>query len=364
MATDTLPRKRIVVGMSGGVDSSMSLALLKDAGWEPVGVSLKLASWEDERNCLGENVCCTDESLAIAKSVCEKLGVEYHIYDVSEDFRKQVMDYFVAELKEGRTPNPCMICNRHMKFKNLFKWAAERGIEYVATGHYAKTQLNKQTGEHDLLIPKDTEKDQTYGLAYLPQEWLKRIIFPLGDLTKEEVYEYAKKHGFEIFLKRRQSQDLCFVSHKAIPAFIEEKIGRKEGIVIDESGKEIGRHEGLHFYTIGQKISLGLPERHFVKRSDSKSNNLIATKRRGTITTKEAELSPYSFTHSLAPEKKLEIKAKIRYRTQAADAWLHPPTEGKLKVEFKEPQEAVTPGQFCVFYKGNACLGGGMISSY
>lgn len=352
--------KKIVVGMSGGVDSSMSLVLLKKAGWDLVGVSLKLASWEDKRNCLSENVCCTSESLEIARDVCKKLKVPYHIYDVSGDFRKEVIGYFVKELRAKRTPNPCMMCNRRLKFKKLFEWADQHGIRYVATGHYAKTVRNPKTSKYELRRPRDSKKDQTYGLSFLPREWLSRIRFPLADLTKEEVYKYAQGNGFKIFLKRKESQDLCFASRKAMPLMIEEKLGKKQGNIIDSEGRVLGKHNGLHFFTIGQKKGLKLPGRYFVKGFDVKKNIIIVTQDRSEICAREVLLYPFNLLVPLLT-KSIMVKAKTRYRQRLSDATFYPAVNGRLKVVFSKPQEAITPGQFCVFYKGKTCLGGGMI---
>lgn len=338
--------EKIVVGMSGGVDSSMSVFLLKKAGWRPVGVSLKLAHWENKCNKLGENVCCTKESLKVARNVCKKLGVPYYEYGASKDFKGKVMGYFDSELKKARTPNPCVICNRKLKFAKLFEFAKKHGMKYVATGHYAKTKDGK------LIIPKDSSKDQTYGLSFLPKKWLKYIVFPLADYNKDEVYQFAKKNGFEMFMKVKQSQDLCFVSGKALPEYLKSRIGIKPGLIM-EKGKIIAEHKGLHFYTIGQK-TLG----YYVKCFDIKNNVLFVTKNRKEISGKEVLLKPFNVLAEIKP--KMKVMAKVRYRQKLAKATLYH-KDGKLKIIFDKPQEAITPGQCCVFYKRKVCLGGGII---
>jgi len=354
--------EKIVVGMSGGVDSSMSLVLLKKQGWQPIGVSLRLPVWQSAQNLLRENVCCTAESLRIARGICQKLKVPYHIFDVRDDFCREVIDYFVAEAEDYRTPNPCIICNRRLKFQKLFEFAKNVGAHYVATGHYARTRRNKKTGKFELLVAKDKDKDQTYSLCFLPQEWLPSIFFPLGDYTKDEVYRMAKKEGFELFLKRPQSQDFCFVAGKSLPPFLEETIGRKPGEIVDTKGNVLGQHEGLHFYTLGQRRRIGLAGGpYFVKELDVPRNRLVVTTDKKEIVKREIRLAPFNFISGTLPQKASKVLAKVRYHQPLGRATLFPPVENKLKLVFDEPQPAVTPGQFAVFYKKDVCWGGGMI---
>jgi len=354
-------RKPIVVGMSGGVDSSMALVLLKEKGWDPVGVSLKYPVWKDEANCLRENVCCSDESFAIAKNICRKLGVSYHIFDVLCDFKKEVIDYFLARLRSHKTPNPCVMCNRHLKFRKLLEWAACHDIEYVATGHYARIRKNPKTHKFELLTGKDTEKDQTYSLSFLSQDQLRHIVFPLGDHTKQEIYRMAEEHGFEIFLKRKQSQDFCFVSGSAMEPFLAKEIGRNEGEVRDDAGKVIGRHSGLHFYTVGQRKGLGFSGGpFFVTGSDVKRNILKVTRDEKNLLSREVFLSPCNFFGGM-PRRAIRVKAKVRYRQAAAPGLLRPLSWSRAKIVFDKPQRAVTPGQFAVLYQRNVCLGAGEI---
>lgn len=340
----------------------MTLVLLKQQGWSPIGVSLKLAKWNSPKNSCKENACCTEESFRIAKEVCEKLNVPYYIYDVSKEFEKNVMDYFIDELKNNRTPNPCVVCNRKVKYKYLFKWANEHGIQHVATGHYAKVE--KKGSIFQLKLAKDTLKDQTYGLSMFPQEWLKFVRTPLGNYTKEEVYKLAKKNGFEIFQKLKQSQDLCFVSNKSLDLFIEDKLKIKKGDIINLQGKKLGEHKGLHFYTIGQTKKLNLPGKYYVKSFNTKENQIIVTNKLDEVKSqKEIILEPYNFTIK-APKTPIQVTAKIRYgEFVKGTATLYPPNNGKLLITFDEPKHAVTPGQFCVFYKDDVCLGGGVITA-
>lgn len=354
-------RKPIVVGMSGGVDSSMALVLLKEKGWDPVGVSLKYPVWEDSSNGLRENICCSSESFQVAENVCKKLGVPYHVFDVSRDFKKEVIRYFLGRLRGHKTPNPCVMCNRHLKFRKLLEWAARHGIQHVATGHYARVRRNPKTRKFELLKGKDAEKDQTYSLSFLSQEQLRRIIFPLGGYTKKKIYPMAEERGFEIFQKLKQSQDFCFVSGNAMRSFLTQEIGKSEGEVRDDEGHVIGRHPGLHFYTVGQRKGLGFSGGpFFVSGSDVKNNILKVTRDEKNLMSREVMLSSCNFI-GVRPRGPVRVKAKIRYRQAAAPGMLHPLPGGKAKVVFDKPQRAVTPGQFAVFYQRDVCLGGGEI---
>lgn len=356
-------RGSIVVGMSGGVDSSMALVLLKEAGWDPVGLSLKYPVWADEANCLRENVCCSAESFRIAEDVCRKLGVPYHIADVSRDFKKEVIDYFLGRLRDHRTPNPCVRCNRHLKFRELLAWAAARGIGHVATGHYARVRKNLKTGKYELRTGRDQEKDQTYSLSFLSQGQLRRVVFPLGGHTKQEIYRMAEDRGFEIFLKRKQSQDFCFVSGNAMGPFLVKEIGRSEGEVRDDAGKVIGRHPGLHFYTVGQRKGLGFSGGpYYVTGSDVRKNILKVTRDERDLLSRQVSLFPCNFIGG-KPVRPIRVKAKIRYRQTAAPGTLHPLSGKRAKIVFDRPQRAVTPGQFAVFYRRQVCLGAGEIIS-
>lgn len=350
-----------MVGMSGGVDSSMALVLLKEKGWDPVGVSLKYPVWMDEANCLRENVCCSTESFQIAEGVCKKLGVPYHVFDVSNDFKKEVIDYFLARLRDHKTPNPCVMCNRHLKFKKLLEWAKRHGIDHVATGHYARVRKSPKTGKFELFESKDLEKDQTYSLSFLSHDQLRHIVLPLGGYTKKEIYKMAEAHGFEIFLKRKQSQDFCFVSGNAMEPFLAKEIGRNEGEVRDDAGHLIGRHQGLHFYTVGQRKGLGFSGGpFFVTGSDVSENVLKVTRDEKKLLSREVSLSPCNFIGGM-PKSAVRVKAKIRYRQAAAPGMLQPLPGNKAKIVFDKPQRAVTPGQFAVLYQRNVCLGAGEI---
>jgi tRNA-uridine 2-sulfurtransferase len=356
-------KKRVAVGMSGGVDSSVALMILKKRGYEPIGVSIKYAAWENKKNLLKENICCAKESFEIARKICRKFNVPYHILDYSQEFKDKVMGYFTALLKEKKTPNPCLICNQNLKFKKLFEFAKKQGADYVATGHYARKKFNTKTNQVELLRAKDKDKDQSYFLCLLNQRQLKNLIFPIGDYKKEQVYQIAKKHGFDFFLKTKQSQNLCFISPKSIPHYLEEEIGFEPGLIQDKEDYTLGEHQGLYFYTIGQRKRIGLSGGPWwVIDFNKKNNSLIVSHDPDdpALYRKTAMISDAHFLSKNKLNKPIKVKAKIRYAQNLAPATLYPGKKNH-KLVFKKPQRAVTPGQWAVFYKREVCLGGGII---
>lgn len=353
--------KKIVVGLSGGVDSSMSLILLKKQGWQPIGVSLKLPVWKSPKNLLQENICCTKESLKIARSICKKLNIPYHIVDARKDFQKEVVDYFISEWKNLRTPNPCVICNPNFKFKQLLQWSKKHNIQYIATGHYARLRLNPQNKKYELLKAKDKNKDQTYNLCFLPQKWLAHIIFPLGKYTKEEVYKMAEKEGLKVFAQKKESQNFCFLANKSLCPFLKEKIGKKQGLILDSKGNILSKHQGLHFFTLGQRKGIKLSGGpYFVTGWDKKKNYLFITKNKKTLYKKELSLFPYHFISEEKIIKPISVQVRTRYQQKLSKARLIPEKK-KLKIIFSKPVFAPCHGQFAVFYQKNICLGGGKI---
>ncbi len=347
--------------MSGGVDSSMSLILLKKRGYEPIGITLKLPVWKNQKNLLRENICCTKESINMAQSICQKFDVPYFILNKQKEFKKTVVNYFKKEIKNSRTPNPCVICNRYFKVKYLIDWAKKHKIFYIATGHYAKIKYNPKTKKYELFRAKDKKKDQSYNLSFLTQNQLKRLIFPLGNLSKKEVYKLAEKEGFSIFYQKPQSQDFCFVSNKSLNEFIKSYLKPKPGLIIDKSGEILGKHNGLNFYTLGQRKGLNLANGPFyVLDFNLKKNVLIVTKNKRDLYKKEIIISSTHFISNKKPKKSIKTKVKTRSQQKLIRATLIP-FKNKYKIIFKKSVFAPTPGQFAVFYQNNKCLGGGII---
>ncbi len=356
--------EKIVVGLSGGVDSSVSLLLLKKQGYQPIGVSLKYAVWQNNKNILRENVCCSEASFNIARQVCQKLDVPYHIIDHELDFKDKVMGYFLKVLKNKKTPNPCLVCNKLVKFNKLFDFANKKGIKYVATGHYAQVRKNQETKKYELLRGKDERKDQSYFLCLLNQKQLSKIIFPLGRYTKDQVYKLAQKEGFQFFSKIKQSQDLCFVAKQSILSYLEEEIGIEPGEVVDKNNNILGQHQGFHFYTIGQRKGIAIANGPWwVIKMDKKKNHLIVTNQEDDplLFSKEITITDFHFVAGQIPKKVIAVEAKTRYNQRLSSAKISFLKDKKLKLVFEKSQKAVTPGQWAVFYDKDVCLGGGII---
>lgn len=344
--------------MSGGIDSSMAALLLKDQGYDVVGVTFKM-----DKN----STCCDIEAVGHAKEVCRLHGIPHYVVNVIDEFSKKVIGYFIEELSAGRTPNPCVFCNRFLKFDELFKFAKSVGAEAVATGHYAKISLNKKSGLYELRKGRDVTKDQSYYLSFLPQKWLSKIIFPVGRILKSDVYKMARAKGLDFLVNKKQSQDLCFVSEKFRKYFIAERIPHKNGDFVDEHGNVLGKHNGVHFYTLGQRKGIEIPNGpYFVVDIKPKLNQVIVSKNPSTegMFKNIVKLKKVNFTSGIAPKKNLEVMAKIRYQQKESKALLKVLKRGKsfnYSLVFKKPQRAVTSGQIAVFYKGVVCLGGGYI---
>lgn len=350
--------KRVVVAMSGGVDSSTAAALLLERGYEVIGTMMRL--WAEKGP--GTNRCCSAEAMEGARRVCELLGIPFHFVDYEREFKSYVVDYFVREYARGRTPNPCLACNSHIKFDLLLHHALDMGAEYLATGHYAR--VRQTDSECQLLKGVDPDKDQSYFLYMLGQEELAHLLFPLGEYTKEEVRAMAMERKLPV-AERMESQDLCFVADGDYRRFLKERAPEalRPGPIVDMSRHIIGQHKGLPFYTIGQREGLGIatPQALYVLKIDVESNALVV----GTadeLGRQALVAGEVNFVSGQAPEGPLEVAAKIRRQAVEVPATLIPLDESRIALRFAQPLRDITPGQGVVFYQGEVVLGGGIIA--
>ncbi|MDD2627987.1 MAG: tRNA 2-thiouridine(34) synthase MnmA [Clostridia bacterium] len=352
--------KKVIVGMSGGVDSSVAALLLKQKGYEVIGVNLRM--WTDD--CSSTSKCHDTIAIEDAKNVCKLLQIPFYTIDFRDVFKEKVIDYFACEYINGRTPNPCNTCNRYVKFEALLNQALTVfNADYIATGHYASVEYNKDTGRYYLKEAKNTSKDQTYALYNLTQEQLKHIIMPLGEYTKEDVREIAKKNNL-VISDKPDSQEICFIPNNDYASYIEKnyKYKSKKGDFVDKDGNVLGTHKGIIHYTVGQRRGLGLSlkEPMYVSKLDVKNNKVILSKheelyKNSLICTKVN----YMAMADLKEER--TILAKIRYSSRKEKCKLTLLENGNIKVTFDSPQRAITPGQSIVFYEDNIVLAGGTI---
>lgn len=348
--------------MSGGVDSSVTALLLKQQGYEVVGVTMNV--WEKESDIISQKACCALDAVNDARAVCNKLGIEYYVLNFRDTFKKDVIDYFVREYIKGKTPNPCIACNRYVKFETLLNKAVNvLDCDYIATGHYAKVDFNKDTGRYFLRKSKTTTKDQTYALYNLTQEQLKHTLMPLGEYTKEQVRQIAEENEL-VNAKRHDSQEICFIEDNDYARFIREKYNYipQKGNFVNIKGEKIGEHKGIIHYTIGQRKGLGLSlgkYQYVIKIDPIKNEVIIGDEEFLFNDTLVCEDLNFMTIDKLSEEK--EITAKIRYSAKDVPATLVPIDENKVKVIFKEKQRAITPGQSVVFYDQDMVVGGGTI---
>jgi tRNA-specific 2-thiouridylase len=352
------PGERVVVAMSGGVDSSVAAALLVERGYEVVGISLRLASEHARGRSSG---CCSIEDFRDAGRVAAKLGIAHYVFDMREDFGRTVIAPFVEEYLAGRTPSPCILCNREIKFGRLRRKAAELGARFVATGHYARREL--RDGRYRLLRGRDPSKDQSYFLFEMGQGELASTLFPVGDLSKDEVRRVAARAELPVAGKA-ESQEICFVPDGRYADFVERVAAARvrNGAIRDEAGNVLGRHGGVQRYTVGQRRGLGVAasEPLYVSAIDATSATVTVTPR--SALARDGLVADGVVWTSGSPEPDgARVGVKIRYRHAATDASLSTRHDGSVRVELAEPQEGVSPGQAAVFYRGNEVVGGGWI---
>ena len=351
--------KKVVVAMSGGVDSSVTAAMLVEQGYEVIGMMLRLWS---EPGSEAANRCCTPDAMALARRIAASLDIPFYAVDARQVFHDTVVNYFIDGYTQGVTPNPCLVCNRHIRWEFLLQRALTLGADFMATGHYARVQAD-ESGRFQLLRAVDRKKDQSYVLHVLDQEQLSHALFPLGGYTKSEVRQMAQRYGLPV-AERPDSQDLCFLGNNDYREFLARIAPQVQspGPILDRQGKRLGDHQGLAFYTIGQRKGLGIaaPQPLYVLEKDLGQNALI-------VGHKEELGSRYLSAENInwivsPPDEPFRAEVKIRYQAEEAWGTVTPTGERQAQVEFDQPLRDITRGQAAVFFDGERCLGGGIIS--
>ena len=352
--------KKALIAMSGGVDSSVAAYLMKEAGYDCIGVTMKLYDNEDigmER----EKTCCSLSDIEDARSVAYKLGIPYYVFNFKDDFKEKVIDNFIHCYQCGMTPNPCIECNRHLKFEHLYRRARELQCDVIVTGHYARITHDEE-GYH-LLKGVDDSKDQSYVLYSLTQDQLAHTCFPLGEYSKDEIRRIAQEQGF-FNANKKDSQDICFIPDGDYRKFIEETTGQKSvpGDFVNQEGEVVGTHKGYYSYTIGQRKGLGIsaPKPYYVTEICPEENKVILGSNEDLFK-KRLRASDFNWIDHLEPDE--VIKARIRYHQAEKEARVKILEDETVEVNFLEPQRAITKGQAVVLYRGDAVIGGGTIIS-
>ena len=354
--------KKALIAMSGGVDSSVAAYLIKQMGYDSTGITLKLFD-NDDIGEKKEKTCCSLDDIDDARNVCLKIGIPYYVYNFKDSFKENVISRFIDAYENGTTPNPCIDCNRFIKFEKLMRRAEELDFDYVVTGHYAIIEYDENSKRYLLKKSTDATKDQSYVLYSLTQKQLAKTLFPLGNMTKENVRKIAEELGF-INARKHDSQDICFVPDGDYARFIEQYTGRTypHGDFVDESGNILGEHKGIIRYTIGQRKGLGLalPHPMYVKEKDLENNKVILCEN-GGLFSKELYATDINLISCERIESPIKIKARVRYNQPEQSAVAEQIDENTIHIVFDKPQRAISKGQAVVLYDGDYVVGGGTI---
>ena len=353
-------KKRVVLGMSGGVDSSVAAILLKEQGYEVIGVFMK--NWDEEDE---NGVCMADEDYKDVVSVAEQLGIPYYSINFVKEYWERVFEYFLSEYRLARTPNPDVMCNKEIKFKAFLEYAEKLGADYIATGHYARL-IEDKDGQKVMLKGLDDNKDQTYFLSGLTQKQLEKVLFPLGDYKKSEIREIAQKYDLKT-ANKKDSTGICFIGERNFNEFLSKYIPAQKGDIVDINGKKLGIHNGLIYYTIGQRKGIGLGnskdgtgEPYFVVDKKLETNELVVAQGDDKLLYSKGLISNnFNFINYI--KFPFECGVKFRYRQKDVKAVISKINDEEYRIDFEEPQRAVTLGQVAVIYNGDICLGGGII---
>ncbi|AUM95073.1 TPA: tRNA 2-thiouridine(34) synthase MnmA [Clostridium botulinum] len=353
-------KKKVLVGMSGGVDSSVAAYLLKEQGYEVIGVTMQI--WQDDEEFTEkEGGCCSLSAVADARRVANKIGIPFYVMNFKDAFKRNVIDYFVDEYMEGRTPNPCIACNKFIKFSSFLDKAVSMGIDYVATGHYAI--IEKQKDRYIIRKSEDDKKDQTYALYNLTQFQLERTLMPCGQYKKSKIREIAKEIGLRVHNKK-DSEEICFIPDNDHGRYIKNRFPNKvrEGNFVDKQGNVLGKHKGIVYYTIGQRKGLGIAfgKPMYVVDINPFKNEVVLGSIEDLLNT-ELVAKDINYIPFDTLKEPMEVEAKIRYSQIPSKAIITPIDDGRVRVNFHEKQRAITKGQSVVFYKDDLLIGGGII---